>query len=131
MECLLRDKSVNELSFTVCFGFFFFFDSLLAFGFLCGSSLLGSFGHSTGQSVLFFPQIGLLMNSVIVFPGEGGARFAVDGFKQALLSFPRISIQTLHEVGSCESKVVESPDAFVTLELTDSSIPHVSLLKGR
>ena len=71
------------------------------------------------------------MDSIVVLPREGGARFAVDGFKQALLSFPRIPIQTLHEVGSCESKVVESADAVVSLELTDSSIPHVSLLKGR
>ena len=128
---MLRDTSVDVLSFTVCLGFLFLFDSLLDLDFLCGSSLLGSFGHSTGQSILFFPQIGLLMDSVVVLPSEGGARFAVDGLERALLSLPGVSIQTLHEIGSCESEVVESPDTLVALELTEFAIPHVALLKRR
>lgn len=117
------------MSFTVGFRLFLFFDFLLALDFLRCLPFLGSFGHSTRQRVLILPQIGLLMNSVVVFPSEGGACFAVDGLERTLLSFPGISIQTLYEVGSCQSEVVESLDTLIALQLTEPSIPHISSLK--
>ena len=71
------------------------------------------------------------MDSVVVLPREGGARFAVDRLEWTLLSLPRISIQTLHEISSCQSEVVQSPDAFLALQLTELPLPHISLLKRR
>ena len=71
------------------------------------------------------------MDSIVVLPREGGARFAVDRLERTLLSLPRISIQTLHEIGSCQSEVVPSPDAFLALQLTELPLPHISLLKRR
>ena len=56
MECLLGNKSVHVLSFTVGIRFFLFNLLLdLGFGFLYGSSFLGSFGNSTRQRILFLP----------------------------------------------------------------------------
>lgn len=57
MECLLGNKSVHVLSFTVGIRFFLLFNLLLdlGFGFLYGSSFLGSFGNSTRQCILFLP----------------------------------------------------------------------------
>ena len=57
MECLLGNKSVHVLSFTVGIRFFLLFNLLLdlGFGFLYGSSFLGSFGNSSRQRILFLP----------------------------------------------------------------------------
>ena len=119
MECLLTDTSVDVLRFTVGVRLFL----LLDLDFLGRFLFLRPFGHATHESILRFPQIGLCVNSVVVLPSEGGACFAVDALERTLLSFPRISVQALHEIGSCQSESVESPDTLVTLEFINPSIP--------